>query len=102
MRETTFFIHRLLINALDTRFHVNQISKETFILPKLGSKLHAACSVVTSGKGVVMLRGMKPGTRCLQDNILVFAGISSYFGNKRGVQGREKDFLGMLSVCSTL
>ena len=78
-----------------SKISINDVSKETFELQDLGSKLGNAASEVTRGRGIVVLRGLDSQHRALEDNIFVFAGIASYFGNKRGVQGYGNNFLGM-------
>lgn len=78
-----------------SKLPVDDIDMATFALPRLGPKLVAAASEVTGGRGVVILRGLKPQNYSLEDNILIYAGIGSYFGDKRGVQGRGRNFLSM-------
>jgi hypothetical protein len=65
------------------------------MLPILGPKLTAAATEVAAGRGTVILRGLEPQKYSLEDNILIYAGIASYFGDKRGVQGRGRHFLSM-------
>lgn len=77
---------------------IGDITRETFELRNLGRKLADAALEVTRGRGIVVLRGIGSQHRPLEDNIIIFAGIASYFGDKRGVQGYGNNFLGITRV----
>ncbi|RMZ91084.1 hypothetical protein DV736_g1664, partial [Chaetothyriales sp. CBS 134916] len=86
-------VHEALGRFRAANLTANDMTKETFQLPQLGKKLERAAAEVTAGRGIVVLRGLHPHERLLEDNILIFTGIASYFGDKRGVQGVGNNFL---------
>lgn len=72
---------------------------DTFPLPKLGPKLQQAAVDVHGGKGFVVIRGINPDGFTPEENALIFLGISSYIGDKRGRQDEEGNMLGKSLTC---
>jgi hypothetical protein len=65
----------------------NEVSPETFPLPTLGVKLGNICTDVYEGRGFAILRGLDPDAYpSVEDLTVVYLGISSYIGNRRGKQ----------------
>lgn len=52
----------------------------------LGPKLRALSLRVHEGEGFFVLRGLQPWKYRRIENTIAFTGISSYIGNRRGVQ----------------
>lgn len=74
----------------------SKISKATFVLPQLGPRLIALANDVQNGKGFVNIRDV-PGVkdfhssdRAAEDVVIAYIGITSYFGELRGQQGKNK------------
>lgn len=72
----------------------SEISQDTFPLPTLGPKLLRAATDVHRGKGFVMIRGLEPDGFTPEENALIFLGMSSYIGEKRGRQDEDGNMLG--------
>jgi hypothetical protein len=72
---------------------LNTISPDTFRLPSLGPKLRSLSWEIHEGKGAVIIKGLQPDKYCLKDNIVIFAGLSSYIGDQRGRQSAQNDVL---------
>jgi len=62
------------------------ISQESFLLPTLGNKLKALAAELTSGVGFFLIRGLDPQRYSNLTNVVLYLGISSYIGGKRGRQ----------------
>jgi hypothetical protein len=72
--------------------------KELFPLPTLGPKLEKLAFDIHTGRGIVFLRGFDPKKYSELDNVLLYTGMASYFGDRRGCQ----DGMGnMIGRCST-
>jgi hypothetical protein len=63
--------------------HVNQT---TFPLPKLAPLLRKQTKALQSGRGFFVLRGLTPEKYSIEENIIIYTGISSYIGSIRGRQ----------------
>ena len=72
------------------------VSKGLFPLPTLGSKLKTLAKTLVDGVGFLLIRGLDPKQLSNEANIVMYLGVSSYLGEKRGIQ----DELGnMLRKC---
>ncbi|CAO2655440.1 Nn.00g105040.m01.CDS01 [Neocucurbitaria sp. VM-36] len=71
----------------------DQMSKELFPLPTLGSKLEAISQDLHHGRGLTILRGLTPSKYTAKDNVLLFTGLASYIGEQRGCQDRYGNML---------
>jgi hypothetical protein len=63
--------------------HINQIS---FPLPSLHQVLRGHAKDLQSGRGFFVLRGLRVDKYSVEDNIIIYAGVSSHVGNIRGRQ----------------
>uniref|UniRef100_A0A8H7Y691 TauD/TfdA-like domain-containing protein n=1 Tax=Psilocybe cubensis TaxID=181762 RepID=A0A8H7Y691_PSICU len=70
--------------ALDKPF--GYISPATFPLPTLAPVLSELAHELHNGRGFFVLRTIPVDSYSREDNILIYAGISSYVGGKRAVQ----------------
>ncbi len=71
----------------------SEVTPETFPLPTLGVRLRQAAVDVHYGRGFVVVRGINPDEFSAEDNVLVFLGISSYIGVRRGRQDEDGNML---------
>ncbi|KAK3343499.1 hypothetical protein B0T25DRAFT_593168 [Lasiosphaeria hispida] len=71
----------------------SEVSPNTFPLPTLGQKLLRLAADIHSGKGFAAIRGLQPDEFSPEDNVLIFLGISSYIGAKRGRQDEDGNML---------
>lgn len=71
----------------------SDVSPSTFPLPTLGPRLLKLALAVHSGRGFALVRGLNPDDFSQEDNVVVFLGISSYIGPKRGRQDEEGNML---------
>lgn len=67
--------------------------QELFPLPKLGIKLQQVSSDLHSKRGIAILRGLEPAKFSPHDNVVLFAGLASYIGEKRGCQDKFGNML---------
>ena len=65
------------------------MSRETFPLPKLQSKLHEIALSVHQGVGFSVLRGLDPSKYTPLDNVLLYLGVTSYIAEQRGAQNYD-------------
>lgn len=71
----------------------SEVSPYTFPLPTLGPKLLKLAVEVHRGKGFVAIRGLRPDEFSPEDNVVLFLGLSSYIGPKRGRQDEDGNML---------
>jgi hypothetical protein len=62
------------------------ISQESFLLPRLGDKLKNIAAELTGGVGFFHIRGLDPLRYSNLMNVVLYLGISSYIGERRGRQ----------------
>jgi hypothetical protein len=74
----------------------SEVSPSNFPLPTLGPKLFGLALDVHRGKGFAAIRGLNPEDFSPEHNVLVFLGISSYIGVKRGRQDENGNMLSKL------
>jgi hypothetical protein len=89
-----FFARGMLICCrigLNLRFE--SISQELFPLPTLSSKLKDLAKVLTNGVGFFLIRGLDPKQYSSEVNLIMYLGISSYIGDKRGRQDERGNML---------
>ncbi|CAG8069265.1 unnamed protein product [Penicillium nalgiovense] len=63
--------------------HINQ---STFPLPTLRPVLRDLSKEIHTGRGFVVLRGLRIDDYSREDNIIIYAGVSAHIGNIRGRQ----------------
>ncbi|KAI9672462.1 MAG: hypothetical protein M1817_003228 [Caeruleum heppii] len=71
------------------RLSVAKVSRETFPLEKLSILLDELSTELHSGRGFFVLRGLNPLKFTPKDNVIVYLGLSSYVGERRGRQNVE-------------
>lgn len=82
-----------LTASLDLGLDGSQIDRANFPLATLGSKLSELAREVHRGRGFVNIRGLCPGDYSSEDNVILFLGLSSYIGEKRGRQNEDREML---------
>ena len=65
---------------------IGHVSQQTFPLPTLSPILRQHAEELESGRGFFLLRGLKPDNYTIDENIIIYAGVSSYIGSVRGRQ----------------
>ncbi|KAI8300586.1 Taurine hydroxylase-like protein SAT17 [Colletotrichum sp. SAR11_240] len=68
--------------------HINQ---ETFPLPKLHSELRKLSYELHNGHGFFVIRGLRVDEHTREENIIIYAGLSSHIAPQRGRQDRQYD-----------
>ncbi|GAB1317294.1 Taurine hydroxylase-like protein SAT17 like [Madurella fahalii] len=72
----------------------NEVSPATFPLPTLSARLSQVCSDVYEGRGFAIVRGLDPDAYpSIEDLTIVYLGISSYVGERRGKQDQRGSML---------
>jgi hypothetical protein len=79
-------ISRLLLIASGLELDGEFINVENFPLPNLGPNLRACAKSVHNAVGFAVLKGLDSRNYTAEENALLFLGISSYIGNRRGRQ----------------
>lgn len=69
--------------------HFGHISKDTFPLPTLGPTLEKLAHELHSGRGFFVLRTIPVSSYSRADNVLIYAGLSSYVAPIRGLQDKN-------------
>ncbi|KAI9309649.1 hypothetical protein BJ944DRAFT_226638 [Cunninghamella echinulata] len=82
-------IHEALLDFEQSEKPLSAIQQDTFPLPTLGSKLKELIhDNVVEGRGFLVVRGIDPDKYNRKQQIIVYAGVSTYVG-KRGLQGKH-------------
>jgi hypothetical protein len=76
----------------------DQVTRETFPLPKLGERLDDLSEGLHTGQGFYVLRGLDPTRYSALDNVLIYVGITSYIGSIRGCQDSDGNKLSERSL----
>ncbi|KAK3936613.1 hypothetical protein QBC46DRAFT_366801 [Diplogelasinospora grovesii] len=71
----------------------SEVSPSNFPLPSLGPRLWRAAVDIHRGKGFAVIRGLRPADFSPEENVILFLGISSYIGSKRGRQDEDGNML---------
>jgi hypothetical protein len=68
---------------------LGHISSSTFPLPTLGPILAGLAHELHTGRGFFVLRTIPVSLYSREENIIIYAGVSSYVGNLRAVQDKN-------------
>ncbi|TFK32123.1 hypothetical protein BDQ12DRAFT_775069 [Crucibulum laeve] len=68
---------------------LGHISQSTFPLPALGPVLANLARELHTGRGFFVLRTIPVASYSHEDNFLIYAGVSSYVGELRGLQDKD-------------
>jgi len=90
-------IRRALTFFKDLGIDGNEVKKSNFPLPALQEKLQELSLQLHDTLGFFVLRGLDPNEYSPEDNIILFLGISSYIGEKRGRQDDAGNML--MHIC---
>jgi hypothetical protein len=74
---------------LDLKIDLSQVDRTTFPLQQFGDTLQTLSLDVHKGRGFFVLRGLNPSNFTREENVLLYLGISSYIGEKRGRQNHD-------------
>ncbi|KXX74803.1 hypothetical protein MMYC01_203297 [Madurella mycetomatis] len=91
--EDMLEIHDALQHFKTLDLDGNEVSPATFPLPTLGMKLTDVCTDVYEGRGFAIVRGLDPDAYSVEDLTIVYLGISSYIGDRRGKQDQRGSML---------
>lgn len=67
----------------------SEVKSSNFPLPTLGIQLRRLAVEVQQGRGFAVVRGLDRSRYSVEDNVIIYLGISSYIGQKRGMQYDE-------------
>ncbi|KAI0123987.1 hypothetical protein BJ170DRAFT_69118 [Xylariales sp. AK1849] len=73
----------------DLEMDGDDVNRERFPLPNLESRLDRCALEIHYGTGLCVIRGLDPKKYSIEDNMMIFLGISSYIGNQRGLQSSK-------------
>ncbi|KAI1800440.1 Clavaminate synthase-like protein [Daldinia bambusicola] len=71
----------------------DEVTPDHFPLPILRSKLEECALEVHHGRGLCIIRGLRPERYSIEENIVLFLAIASYIGDKRGIQNSKGEVL---------
>jgi len=74
-----------------------EVNRQNFPLPILQERLRACCLELHRGRGFFSLRGLDPDAYSPEDNAILFLGISSYIGERRGKQDAQGNMFGKIA-----
>lgn len=80
-------------NFKELHLPLEYVSPALFPLPTLGNKLKTMATELTSGVGFFHIRGLDPQRYSNETNVILYLGIATYIGGKRG---RQDEFGNML------
>jgi len=69
------------------------VSRQTFPLPTLQSKLDGVSKTLHFGRGFTVLRGLEPKKYSPFDNVIIYLGVTNYIAVKRGCQDSSWNML---------
>ncbi|KAK2601609.1 hypothetical protein QQS21_004844 [Conoideocrella luteorostrata] len=72
---------------------VDGIAKSNFVLPSLSKKLEEIVESIHNGQGFFVIRGLDMSRYTVEDGIILYLGIATYIGDKRGLQDRKGNVL---------
>ena len=78
---------------LETRQNLDQVSRKSFPLPILATKLKSIARQLHSGPGCILLRGLDPNDYTLTENLLIYLGMTSHIAGHRGRQDSDGNML---------
>jgi len=81
---------------IDQGLEGSEVTRETFPLPNLGKTLDRVCDDIYQGRGFAVVRGLDPDTYSVEDVTVVYLGLSSYVGERRGKQDQRGSMLSEL------
>ncbi|KAK8097067.1 hypothetical protein PG999_013011, partial [Apiospora kogelbergensis] len=80
--------------------HGDQVSRELFPLPGLESRLDRCALEIHNGTGLCVIRGIE-SRYSIEDYMIIYLGISSYIGNRRGLQDAKGSMLSHVTDSKT-
>ncbi|KAH8819832.1 hypothetical protein F5884DRAFT_27374 [Xylogone sp. PMI_703] len=82
-------IHSALEHFKGFNKSISYVNQDTFPLPNLSPILRQQAKVIHDGRGFFVLRGLQVDKYSIEENTIVYAGISSYIGSVRGRQDNK-------------
>jgi len=79
--------------ATELGLALDGVSQDSFSLPTLGDELKTLAKVLTDGIGFLRIRGVDSSRYSSKTNVILYLGISSYIGVKRGRQDEYGNML---------
>ncbi|KAI1849909.1 hypothetical protein JX265_013496 [Neoarthrinium moseri] len=93
------------IDEIETSLHAfkglemngDDVNRERFPLPGLEKRLDQCALETHFGPGLCVIKGLDPRNYSIEDNMIIFLGISSYLGGMRGIQGINRSMGTMIT-----
>lgn len=79
---------------------LGNINRDTFPLPSTGALLRQQSKELHLGRGFFVLRGLRVDSHTREENIIIYAGVSTYVGDVRGRQQDQRHTNGTSLVLS--
>jgi hypothetical protein len=74
------------VNLVGLGLDGSEVTRHNFPLPMLGSRLRDCAVSLYQGTGLCIVRGLMPEAYSAEDNAIIFLGLASHIGSRRGVQ----------------
>jgi hypothetical protein len=81
------------LTLLDLGMDGDDVTRRLFPLPNLEQRLDRCALEVHDGNGLCIVRGLDSGKYSIEDNMIIFLGISSYIGGQRGLQDSKGNMI---------
>jgi hypothetical protein len=78
-----------LTHVLGTGLGLEDIARWNFPLPELGTRLERVAEEIHNGRGFMVLSGLDPSRYTTEKSTIIYLGIASYIGDKRGLQNSK-------------
>ncbi|KAJ1328879.1 TauD/TfdA family dioxygenase [Microdochium nivale] len=84
--DDIYEIERALEEFKGLELDGDEVCPDNFQLPSLQARLDLAAKSAHRSSGYAIIRGLNPAKYSVEDNTIIFLGISSYIGDQRGIQ----------------
>lgn len=92
-----FYAHLTCFTDRIGRLDLEDVTRDTFPLPQLKTKLESIAETLHFGIGFTVLRGLEPRKYSRFDNAIIYLGITSYIAEIRGCQDSSGNMFSELS-----
>ncbi|KAE8445881.1 hypothetical protein EG329_012805 [Mollisiaceae sp. DMI_Dod_QoI] len=82
-------IHNALLHFKGLQKPIGHVGQATFPLSSLSPILREQAKVLQNGRGFFVLRGLDVDRYSTEENVIIYAGVSSYIGSVRGRQDNK-------------
>lgn len=78
----------------------DEVSPERFPLPTLRGRLARCADEIYNGRGISIIRGLRPSRYSAEENTMLFLALAEYIGDQRGIQSYKGAMLSITILAS--